>query len=252
MARKKTEIRLLGSGTILSSGEQACSSTLIQFEGNKILVDCGAGSFLHLKKLGIQPNEIDFIFLTHFHPDHMADLILYFFFLVNSPAAKTRSLQIWGPAGLTALINNFRLIYGDWLDSQRFIINELSSPPLQFESFSVDWLKVLHNRESVGYRFHCDQKIISFSGDSSYCPELVNLCRYADIAFLECSFPDENEKAGHLTPVKVGQISREAEIKQLVITHLYPELQRLDPVLLIKKIYSGKIMVGQDFDHFTL
>jgi ribonuclease BN (tRNA processing enzyme) len=252
MTRKKIEITLLGSGTILSSGEQACSSTLMQIEGNKILVDCGAGSFLHLKKLGIQPSEIDIIFLTHFHPDHIADLILYFFFLVNSPTAKTKPLQIWGPAGLIALINNFRLSYGDWFNSQKFIINELSLPPLQFQYFTVEWLKVQHNRESVGYRFQCDQKIISFSGDSSYCPELVGLCRNADIALLECSFPDENEKAGHLTPTKVAQIGREAQIKQLISTHLYPEMQRLDPVLLIKELYSGEIVVGQDFAHFFL
>jgi len=248
----KIKVRLLGSGTILTGGGQACSSTLIETSREKILVDCGPGSLLQLKKSGIQPEQIDFVFLTHFHPDHVADLIPFIFFLANSRIQEKGSVQIWGPAGLKSLMDGFRQIYGNWLDSPQVAINELSESVLQFPAFSVKWLKVLHNAESVGYRFNLKQKIISFSGDSGYCPELIDLCRQADLAVLECSYPDEKETPGHLTPGKVGQIGLQAEIKHLIITHLYPEVQQLDPEVLIKKVYQGIVEVGMDFDQFYL
>jgi ribonuclease BN (tRNA processing enzyme) len=248
----KIKVSLLGSGPILSGGGQVCSSTLLETSREKILVDCGPGSFLQLQKLGLRPDQIDFIFLTHFHPDHVADLIPFIFFLANSRVQETGLLKIWGPVGLIFLMNGFRQIYGKGLDSPRVVVNELSGAQLQFPSFSVRALKVLHNAESVGYQFIINKKIISFSGDSDYCSELVDLCRKADLAFLECSYPDEKVTPGHLTPGKVGKIGQEAKIKHLVITHLYPEIQQLEPVGIIKKVYQGVVEVGKDLAQFTL
>jgi len=248
----KIYITLIGTETILSEGGQACSSTLLETSREKILIDCGPGAFLQLKKVGIQPPEINFIFLTHFHPDHVSDLIPLLFFLANYRGQRKELLQIWGPAGLANLLSSFQEIYGNWLVNPPVSIHELSESLLQFPSFSVRWTKVLHNAESVGYRFEINRKIIVLSGDSDYCPELVELSWQADLAVMECSYPDETEVPGHLTPGKVGRLGQEAAIKQIVITHLYPEIQRLDPEESIKKIYSGIVSTGKDFTQFIL
>ena len=252
MITNKIQIRLVGTGTILSDEGQACSSTLLETSKEKILIDCGPGTFLQLKKMEIRPDEIHFIFLTHFHPDHVSDLIPFLFFLANSRSQRKDSLQIWGPAGLATLLAGFQKIYGNWLDKLPVIIRELSGSLLQFPAFSVRWAKVLHNAESVGYRFEIDRKIIVFSGDSDYCPELVELSRQADLAVLECSYPDETVVPGHLTPGKVGKIGREAAIKHIVLTHLYPEIKPGNPEESIKKIYSGSVSTGKDFAQFIL
>jgi ribonuclease BN (tRNA processing enzyme) len=202
--------------------------------------------------MDIQLEEIHFIFLTHFHPDHISDLIHFLFFLANSRRQPKTSLEIWGPAGLATLLAGFQKIYGNWLDKLPIISSELSGSLLQFPAFSVRWAKVLHNSESVGYRFEIDRKIIVFSGDSDYCPELVELSRQADLAVLECSYPDDTEVAGHLTPAKVGKIGREAAIKHIVLTHLYPEIKAGDLEMSIKKIYSGKVSTGKDSAQFIL
>ena len=53
---------------------------LIEVPGKKILFDTGLGESKHgkimsvLKELGISPDEIDTIFLTHLHPDHVGGL----------------------------------------------------------------------------------------------------------------------------------------------------------------------------------
>lgn len=56
---------------------------LVQHKGKNILIDSGAGSFKgwggrivnNLAKLGVKPNDIDAVLLTHAHPDHIGGLI---------------------------------------------------------------------------------------------------------------------------------------------------------------------------------
>lgn len=246
----RIDLYLLGSGTILSRGEQACSSILIRNTNTTILVDCGIGSFMRMKKLGIQPTEIDFIFITHYHPDHISDLVPFLFYLANPPVPLTKTLHLWGPPGLVQLMRTFHTIYGEWLESTAYLIHELSVSPIVTNSFILEWKKVLHSKQAVGYRFNFQGKIISFSGDSGYCPALIDLCAGADLAILECSFPDEQEKTGHLTPGLVAKIADQAQVKQLIITHLYPENQPQTALAIIQKLYSGSVTVGNDLAHF--
>ncbi|HOL93308.1 MAG TPA: MBL fold metallo-hydrolase [bacterium] len=62
--------------------DQACTSTLIETETRRILVDPGLRStgefhrFLY-QQTGCEPEEIDTIFLTHFHRHHWQSLLLF-------------------------------------------------------------------------------------------------------------------------------------------------------------------------------
>jgi glyoxylase-like metal-dependent hydrolase (beta-lactamase superfamily II) len=52
----------------------SCTTTLIKDSGKTIIVDPGANKSLLLQQLkseSLKPEEIDSVFLTHFHPDHM-------------------------------------------------------------------------------------------------------------------------------------------------------------------------------------
>ena len=61
--------------------ENSLSCFLLEAEGKKALFDTGlnekesTGIPDRLKELKISPDEIDFIFITHFHPDHIGGLV---------------------------------------------------------------------------------------------------------------------------------------------------------------------------------
>lgn len=74
---------LAGSGTLVRYGSigDGCSETLLQF-------DAGRGTTERLSQLGLSPNRLDAIFLTHLHSDHtegLAGLLQYRWHFLGKP-----------------------------------------------------------------------------------------------------------------------------------------------------------------------
>ncbi len=253
--KEKVTIQILGTGTILSDRDRSCSSTLIKHKNLNILVDAGPGTYTRLKEVNTKFHELNYIFITHFHPDHISDLIPILFSLANLPKTEERiSLKVIGPVGLNNFIKGMELSYGTWLKIflTKFNLNELTNEIFLHEDFKFIWKKLKHTPESTGYRFEFNDKIVVISGDSGYCSELIELNRNADIAILECSYPDSFQVEGHLSPSLVGKIAQQVKVKKIVLTHLYPETFNSDPLEIIKNYYQGCVVIGKDLDQFSL
>ena len=244
-------LQLLGTGTIRTEQNVACAASLITTGESKILVDCGPGCFIRLKEAGIPIRKINCIFITHFHPDHVSDLISLLFAYFHTGTSEN-SLEIFGPVGLKTFWKNQIKTYGQWVNSPIFSFQELTKNSLDMSNFSMSWKKVSHNEESIGYRFEFGDKIISFSGDSGYCPELIELTKNANIAVLECAYPDSQTDPFHLNPSAISKIANLSGAKKIILTHLYPEVFPENPVKIIRKIYQGRVVIGNDLDQFVI
>src|SRR5947209_1637799 len=95
------KVTLLGTGTPFPNAERFGSAILVQVAGKKLLFDCGRGVVIRLTQAGVNPKEIDGLFLTHLHSDHVVgipDLLLSGWFL-----GRDRSLPTWGPPGTRSI-----------------------------------------------------------------------------------------------------------------------------------------------------
>jgi ribonuclease BN (tRNA processing enzyme) len=92
-----------------------------------------------------------------------------------------------------------------------------------------------------------DSCSLFYSGDTGYSPKITKFAKNADIGIIECSHPDEHAIEGHLTPSQTGKIAKEADIKHLVVTHIYPENDTASLLDRIRNYYSGKITIARDF-----
>ena len=70
-------ITLLGTGTCQIQRHRMASSILVEFDTFRLLYDCGRGITQRLLELNLQNNDIQQIVLSHFHPDHISDLIVF-------------------------------------------------------------------------------------------------------------------------------------------------------------------------------
>jgi len=117
----------------------------------------------------------------------------------------------------------------------------------------VHLLPIDHTPHSLAYRIEDPSgKSFVYSGDTGFCNEIVDLAQGSDLLILECSFPDQEEKEGHLTPSLAGRIASLANTKRLLLNHFYPEVLTTDIARECRRTYAGELIIGRDLMHMEL
>ena len=249
------KVTILGSGTAKPSLERNSSGALIQEEGTNTLIDFGYGTLKQLLHLGITYHDIDRIFFTHNHPDHMCDLIPFLFAAHYPPSARKKDLEIVAGPGFKKFFDKLMPVFGRWLVPTEFKIGitEIDEGSEKFGHHQVTFKKVKHIEMSRGYRFeNLKGKSVVFSGDTDYCQGMIDLGREADLMLLECAMPDEEKIAGHLVPSLAGKLAQEAECKTLCLTHFYPPCDLDVMRKTVSDLYKGELVLARDLMHFEL
>lgn len=277
----KTKVIILGSGTCAPHPTRGSPANYIALDDKHFMIDGGAGSLHALAKSGIDYAQLDGIFYTHFHPDHIGGLMPLLQALLWDPTLqRTKDFTFYGPEGLKKHIDGLRVLFQESTMPKTFniLIRELNDQDeIIFNKALVKAFYVPHTNHSLGYRFtSSDGKVITFSGDTGYGQEVVNLTRNADLAILECSwteeyfdcFPSNNKLSrfvvkgitrffniknkGHLTATLAGELAQLAGVKKLVLTHIYPNTDKIPLKERCAKVFKGKIVIASDFDIFDL
>lgn len=102
------DISLLGCGGGMPMPNRNLSSLFINYRGRKILIDCGEGTQVTIRKMGLGFKAIDLILITHFHGDHIVGLPGLLSTIGNS--GREHPLTIVGPIGITNVVNSLRVI----------------------------------------------------------------------------------------------------------------------------------------------
>jgi ribonuclease BN (tRNA processing enzyme) len=202
---------------------------------------------------GLNIFDIDFIFYSHFHPDHTGELVP-FIFANKYPDSRRRNtrLTIGAGNGFLNFFNGLKSVYGEWIalpEGMMHIVefNNTGSDSRRFKSFRVETMPMNHREESIGYRIiDSDRKSIVYSGDTDETENLVFLAQEADLLICESATPDDSKIAGHLTPSLAGDMAARANVKKLVLTHLYPECDQIDLTAQCRKTYQGPLMIAED------
>ncbi|MFZ4440958.1 MAG: MBL fold metallo-hydrolase [Syntrophales bacterium] len=195
------------------TGNTIC--TLIQTERFDILLDAGNG--IHRAAALVEGAKPVFLFLSHFHIDHIEGLHIL---------AKFRFRE-----GLTLCASTgAREILGTFLNAPFTIpLAALPYPARILEMpeeiatlpFLVEALPLRHSSLTLGYRFAIDGRIISYCPDTGYCENAVSLARDSDLLITECAYKTGQscEAWPHLNPETAARIAREAGAKRLALTH---------------------------------
>ena len=248
-------IIILGSGTAVPSLERNSSGVLIQEEGYNALVDFGYGTLKQLLHLGITYHDIDRVFFTHNHPDHICDLVPFLFGTRYHLSARKKALEIVAGPGFQQFFDKLMSAYKHWLvpSEYQIQITEIDEGSKKFGCHQVSFKKVQHIEMSRGYRFENRAgKSVALSGDTDYCQGMIELGRGADLMILECAMPEENKITGHLVPSLAGKLAKEADCKTLCLTHFYPPCD-LDVMReTVSAIYDGELALAHDGMQFEL
>ena len=99
---KTFAVTILGSSAALPTAQRNLSAQVITHGGQLLLIDCGEGTQMMLKKLRIKTNKIGHVFISHLHGDHFYGLIG----LISTwhLLGRKKPLNIYGPPALQEII----------------------------------------------------------------------------------------------------------------------------------------------------
>ena len=223
----------------------------------RLLLDCGPGALHRCAAFDVPWTAITHVALSHFHPDHFAELpMLVYALKYTAVPARTEPLVVLGPPGIVRLVKALAHGYGDWLLEPGFPIVILDVQPgepfpldaeLTLESFPVP-----HTAESVAFALTAPEGRLVYTGDTGPSSELARWARGCDLLLAECSLPEAQALEIHLTPERAGDLARDAGTKRLVLTHFYPPVETSDPARAAARRFSGPVIAANDGDRFTI
>ncbi|KAA3660374.1 MAG: MBL fold metallo-hydrolase [Calditrichaeota bacterium] len=252
------ELTVLGSGTCAATVERSMSGYHVNISGTpgRFLLDIGAGSLRRLLEAGEDYRDIDAIFISHLHTDHVADLVPFLWATLHTPAYnRTKVLQIFGPPGMNAWYANLAQAYGEWLYETNFGVEiiEKENESWRWNELDVTSAALQHSTPVNGYAFQKDGRLFVYSGDTGPCSALINLAKNADLLLCECSFPASRKGIDfHLNSETAGEVAKAADVKKLVLTHMYPECEAVDIRSECAKIFPGNIELARDLMRLTI
>ncbi len=273
-------LTLLGTkgGPAIRPGGPNPTSMLLTLSGRRMVIDCGLGVSRGLVETGMSLKELDLVFITHLHSDHVLEL---------GPLIHTawttgldHPVTVYGPPGTHAVWIGFlaSLAYDietRIADEGRPDISDLVSVVeygpgeiLRDADLTVEALRVDHPpvADCFALKFKGSGKTVVFSADTAPFPPLADFARGADLLVHEAMLPEgldsivrrtgngsrlrEHLIASHSFAADAALIAKEAGVRTLVLNHLIPAD---DPAFTeehwraaVRSIFGGEIVVGRD------
>lgn len=247
------KITILGSGSFISDLDHFGPAYLLEIDGKKILVDAGQGAMIQLLKLNVNVEDLDYIFITHFHADHIADLvpmIIHCRILSEIYGHEFKKpIQIFGPKGFRDRLKKISELmdHENTIEFKGINVMEFDERTEKMDRFSVTPFVVEHKGlTALSYRFDADNKTIVFSGDSTKCAGIEKAVENADVFFVDSSLPKDRENNIHLNTYQIGDICQKQNVKKVVLSHLLPLGYKNDLVSEVQERFDGEVQLAKD------
>ena len=160
-------VTILGSGAALPTFSRNPTSQYIECNNRHILIDCGEGTQMQMRKYGVKFQRISHILISHLHGDHFFGLVglLSTMHLLG----RDSGITIYGPVGLEEIIKSQLEIGGARLDfGLTFVHLDGKTPGLLFEDklIEIHTFPLKHRIPTNGFIIKEKQKEYSLLGDA--------------------------------------------------------------------------------------
>ncbi|OLL29671.1 MBL fold metallo-hydrolase [Burkholderia sp. SRS-W-2-2016] len=287
-AENEIAVTLLGTGTPILNVNRFGMSTLVEAGKQKLLFDAGRGAAIRLHQTSTPLRDIDAIFITHLHSDHLTGLpdIYASAPLPTDDGRRVKPLELYGPQGIDSVANGIQTLFvennriretGKEVNPAATSINVHTLAAKGGVVYEKDGVVVRaflvdhgHVHPAYGYRIDYAGRSVVLSGDTTYAPNLVENAKGADLLVHCVSVGSRELEAAHpeyvkhfyeylANPEMVSRILNETHPGDAVLSHisLYSRgnIARATDQEIIERIsrkYDGKFVVGQDLMRFVV
>lgn len=266
------KVTLLGTGSPPPVIERFGPSILVEAGEQKFLFDTGRGALLRLTQANVKYKDIQGVFFTHLHSDHVvgfADLWITGWLT----GQRSAPLQVWGPKGTKKMMSHIQKAFE--FDIKARISDNTGSPAgvlIEFEqikegvvfentgvkitAFEVDHGPV---KPAFGYRIDYAGRSVVLSGDTRYSENLIRYSKDVDLLIHEVVSPETLVRMKfpadlintivryHTTPEQAGELFSRVKPKMAVFSHIiHPNATEQEIIPATRKAYDGVVVLGKD------
>jgi len=277
-------VTVLGSGNPWPTRAQASASVLVEV-GNPqhdiFVFDLGAGSLSNFATLKLPVNQLNKVFITHLHADHMGDILT----LSGSYSKVGRAdgpVYVWGPSGTEPRLGTKHFCEAiqealAWDEEAQRGTGNPESMKVVGSEFDYSKTQVIYDQNgvkvtafpvvhcisgAVGYRLDFGGLSFAFSGDTRPCWPLVKACEGVDVLLHEC-FPPAAVLAAvsglsieratialnaiHTSPKAAGKVFSLVKPRLAGLTHTLLSPQVVAIIFNeLGEVYQGPVLQCQD------
>ena len=277
-------LHLIGAGVPTPTATRFGTCFVLELDGEFLMFDCGPAATGKMVKAGLWPTDVEYLFITHQHFDHMVDLPCFMLVRWDQQIGREKTLKILGPAPMRAVVDRLVGPKGafawDWTarvnnpTSQFVFVNRggvLPRPRPRFEVRDVKggpvartarwrvtaapsvhmqpWLK------SLAYRVDAKGLSVFFAGDTEPCAAVARLAKGCDVFVANSWDLQDHMNANGEAPGQTGtrdaaEMARAAGAKTLVLTHIGRRFAapagRRKGLAEIKRIFKGRVVFGEE------
>jgi ribonuclease BN (tRNA processing enzyme) len=237
------DLAFIGTGNAFAPGGLCWNGFLLN---EKYLFEAPPQALMSLNRLGVDPNTLEAVVLSHHHGDHF--LGLPFLLLHWKYYGRTTPIRIIGPAETEDVTRQVcERVYPGVFDVSFDIewVTAVPGTPVVTGSLTVESVRVKHDKkliENLGYACGIGGRRFAYTGDSALCDAVLDLARGAELLVSECASRAENIPV-HMNLVDDIPLVRAAlpPDSSLLLTHIGPGVT--DPPL-------PRTAVARDFERY--
>lgn len=277
LAGQEIVVTLLGTGSPMPEVQRFGPSTLVQAGGRTLVFDVGRGAHQRLAQAGLTAGQVDAVFLTHLHSDHVIgvpDL-----WLTGWPSRRNRALPVFGPAGTVRMMNALKQAFSADIQARVEETGGLLPPggadveardiepgvAYERDGLRVTAIRVDHGAiaPAYGYRIDFSGRSVVLSGDTRVSQALIEAAAGTQLLIHEVFQASDSLlrnnplmpriKKLHVDASEAGSIFQRVQPKLAVYSHIVLAGVGIDEVVKrTRASYSGPLVVGEDLMRFDV
>lgn len=247
------KLTVLGSAASYPDAGRACAGYLVEAGGTRLLVDCGHGVLSNLGRV-MDPARLDAVFITHAHVDHFADVYALQAALRYAPDGPLPRMPLYLPEGLFERMAALLTEHGAQQFAEAFgPVTLHDRVPVIIGGITVTPRAVDHIEPTFALVAEADGARLCYTSDTASGAAVTAAAAGADVLLAEATLPPAYEnRARHMTPAQAAALAQESGARTLVLTHLWPTVDRAEAAGAARGGFGGRVIVADELDVFDI
>jgi len=246
-------LTILGSSAGMPQASRINSGYIVEYEGVAIQVDCGGGVSSAFRKAGLDPLKVEFVLISHAHPDHISDLPLYI--QMQYLAGRKAPLPIFLPEELLEpLPAYFRSVYlppermpfkleflpvpeGGVITMGDATVRPIPNNHLRKYQPIIEEYKLKSKMQCYSYLFEIAGRKILYSADLGTENDILAFLKCLDLLVVESTHID----VGNLLDASIAN-----NVRRVVLTHIAEEYDTEGAMMSARKMGYDNLSIAYD------